>query len=1139
MSSYPATPSFGLPFDIKKPPTSCPLHESAGRYRLKDAHTSKTSQHRNSSMHQSAAAFEQNVQVSLLHAPILPSEQYSSTRAPHDYSIQPPIDPRINFGGFSSPIPSKVADSYVERPRQAQELHPALAGKSVHEARTLAKSAVDDLTKHSIKLDMLSRELGQELSLKDLFLDPVAPLYSSSTDQLVDSSSFPQSPTKASFTNPLVTASTTNTKTPEVKASPKSTQQELSTRMGNILSKPVASTGDSRSNKVTIPVPAQESDGKAAQTVPPLNHISVTPSAVANSTEDRKAKIARLFAEKTGKQVTIAKALNADVPSKVTTNTSLKMTDHSNTKRTTTPTVPVSRLEAKPDLQSIEVIHAPGSFAARPNEDLNGMRSNVATLTPQPAQILSAPSQRESSPDLPIPIPGLFMTSPAPRIELSSQVQQFGMPHPSQLQTRKRPVAADFNEGPSSSMRSHKKPFGQGRNDTLVIDVSDEDTSESDGEGVDGATVLDRPQSASHGTKHDTDKNKSPLIRRNGIRDFPPLTDSSARSKVVGRTVPMSPRPTSDTPPITLTGLLKSQLDQKRQEEVKEKLAKIAEMKRKIAEMEARKARARESGHPTPIATPAQLRSQESTPPRLVGSTIAPVTNTPVSSDLAHPSDTNSPRPASPRASITATPELLVDAERQKRREELRSRLSSFKSLADEAERKAREHQLEQRRWEAVHQENLMAREKLVEELKSLGLPINEDNIAELQIEKKKTELSDLKIEVAETQQAMNIDVSEQPDPNPRREEPILEPALESVGAKGAEKSPYSSQKVLNGHTPSLFGNGPKDEDNREEQPFDEQSEQSEAGDTMDLTGSITADIRMSSVPTTSGSPFLSDVVNSDINGQGATHSVLLNRLRTPDQTPKSSSGSFNGDSQSQNKEDGELDNEGHSYDTDSSYEPPSVHSPAPNSKHPSVKTKLLEYNEDHASTDGNSINVDPIVPNPNIISTLRGIQPIQAMAKANYSSQTAAGTDDPFHPFQRYESPLRQLRAYRNHPNFLTDVVGGFQSLTFINDIKPSAELCRFETSGGVCNDLNCSSQHFRQMTLSPESGDKILLDLTKDIEGQSPEKMAEFKEGAKRLISNLQTKQQPFPIVAKELTAYRRRYVNDHTKLLMSALK
>lgn len=235
----------------------------------------------------------------------------------------------------------------------------------------------------------------------------------------------------------------------------------------------------------------------------------------------------------------------------------------------------------------------------------------------------------------------------------------------------------------------------------------------------------------------------------------------------------------------------------------------------------------------------------------------------------------------------------------------------------------------------------------------------------------------------------MNIDVSEQPDPNPRREEPILEPALESVGAKGTEKSPYSSQKVLNGHTPSLFGNGPKDEDNREEQPFDEQSEQSEAGDTMDLTGSITADIRMSSVPTTSGSPFLSDVVNSDINGQGATHSVLLNRLRTPDQTPKSSSGSFNGDNQSQNKEDGELDNEGHSYDTDSSYEPPSVHSPAPNSKHPSVKTKLLEYNEDHASTDGNSINVDPIVPNPNIISTLRGIQPIQAIAKANYSSQT------------------------------------------------------------------------------------------------------------------------------------------------------
>jgi Putative zinc-finger domain len=68
---------------------------------------------------------------------------------------------------------------------------------------------------------------------------------------------------------------------------------------------------------------------------------------------------------------------------------------------------------------------------------------------------------------------------------------------------------------------------------------------------------------------------------------------------------------------------------------------------------------------------------------------------------------------------------------------------------------------------------------------------------------------------------------------------------------------------------------------------------------------------------------------------------------------------------------------------------------------------------------------------------------------------------------FTPYESPLKQFRAYRFHPEFKEDVAGGLRSMTFSHKIDPNAEFCRYELAGGICNDATCDFQHFRDIKL------------------------------------------------------------------------
>jgi len=93
------------------------------------------------------------------------------------------------------------------------------------------------------------------------------------------------------------------------------------------------------------------------------------------------------------------------------------------------------------------------------------------------------------------------------------------------------------------------------------------------------------------------------------------------------------------------------------------------------------------------------------------------------------------------------------------------------------------------------------------------------------------------------------------------------------------------------------------------------------------------------------------------------------------------------------------------------------------------------------------------------------------------------------------YKSPLRIFTSFRFHPLYLTFVpFGGYRSLTYSHHINPTTELCRFELSGGICNDTSCNYQHFKTIILSDA---EILKDLVKVVVGENPWSDQNFVRG------------------------------------------
>ncbi|KAF3395975.1 Protein red1 [Penicillium rolfsii] len=184
---------------------------------------------------------------------------------------------------------------------------------------------------------------------------------------------------------------------------------------------------------------------------------------------------------------------------------------------------------------------------------------------------------------------------------------------------------------------------------------------------------------------------------------------------------------------------------------------------------------------------------------------------------------------------------------------------------------------------------------------------------------------------------------------------------------------------------------------------------------------------------------------------------------------------------------------------------------------------------------------------------------------------------------FTPYVSPMRYFKAYRYHPRYTEEVSDGYRSLTFSNEIDPMKYLCPYELAGGVCNDRSCEFQHFRDMNLSASSPewrldrlsdriisfstpnihpfdappfhllfpfcpvrlltavlltlteDKILIQLGSVREGNTEEEKETYLAGLKEIINEMRRdKVKDFNTVASEIVAYRRRFLQDPSRVL-----
>ncbi|KAI5791883.1 hypothetical protein EDC01DRAFT_656420 [Geopyxis carbonaria] len=133
---------------------------------------------------------------------------------------------------------------------------------------------------------------------------------------------------------------------------------------------------------------------------------------------------------------------------------------------------------------------------------------------------------------------------------------------------------------------------------------------------------------------------------------------------------------------------------------------------------------------------------------------------------------------------------------------------------------------------------------------------------------------------------------------------------------------------------------------------------------------------------------------------------------------------------------------------------------------------------------------------------------------------------------FEPYSSPLSIFKSFRYHPHLLEFCPAGVRSLMYSNRLDPFKQMCLYEVNGGVCNDSSCEAQHFRDIAISD---DQILVEMANTSEGTTPEETSSYSAGLRNTI--VQMKQQgimDFDTVVKGIARYRREFLGDETRII-----
>ncbi|KAK2754400.1 hypothetical protein FQN54_007044 [Arachnomyces sp. PD_36] len=747
-------------------------------------------------------------------------------------------------------------------------------------------------------------------------------------------------------------------------------------------------------------------------------------------------------------------------------------------------------------------------------------------------------------------IPGLFMTNSdqlmsdvkeSPKVISLPQASPVSRPvSKPQMLPRKRPVASDFTDEPFSSA---KRPFQQ--EERVVIDISEDESMYDGDERMD---IDQDPGSKAQSLRH------KPQEILSQTRDQP---SADMVSKTPAKT---PPRPSSQVAPISRTPGKGND-----QEHLRQKQLEIDAMRKRIAEFEKRHkakqtaSRTQSPGsqlHPVsslpetpPIVQEKPLTGNKETKPapgepltagsELPRTDVQPVLNTSIAEAAKPRSSTSSP--ALTRASQDPA---SLDGMRQKflRKKEIESGLPLLEAELLKYEQRLAEFRKEEQKILAEITKGREGKRQLIAELENLGIETEGLSTEELQATKDSlTETGNLVSTDASAPVQTSHELTSDNDPSSipkdttvqgadtREALPDFDPASQLSDNKLAhqpafETAPSSPQGALNGNLHASIETGKPSPSTRDadDQGISSSSSMDESMSSA-RSPSINAPIETSppahnavSVPVVPEGSDLPDVGSNPYTSR-SDHSQSMSGIseQTID-TPDIMQGQI-----PDPQREGSVDSD--------AYEPPEPEQTAENLE--TISSPPFSPASPHSPKAASATMPSIPVTQHDEALTESFQEPVEELQVARDAAEGKMQPVSNRH-FTPYVSPLKQFNAYRYHPSYVDDIHEGYRSLTYSHDIDPDKFICPFEASSGICKDDSCAYQHFRDMYLSD---DKILVQMGSRREGKTPQEKEEYIAGLKKIISDMRReKVKDFNTVATEIAAYRRRFLEDPSRVL-----
>ncbi|KAK7569370.1 hypothetical protein IWX47DRAFT_840988 [Phyllosticta citricarpa] len=781
-------------------------------------------------------------------------------------------------------------------------------------------------------------------------------------------------------------------------------------------------------------------------------------------------------------------------------------------------------------------------------------------------------------------IPGLMLAAPhASQNLVPTSNTSAGVP----VKSRKRPVAADFDDVKPATPSAFKRPFGQSRfesgTEMMIIEVSDdegsvEDANEADDQLQQPFQALTQPQ-----------PNQSKQTATSG--QYPPTTIDILRSG------PANHNSAQVTPPASQTPGSAAHADSLRRKEEE-----IALLKRKLEERQRNlksKSQPSRTGTPvnsgpiTQVSTPVQEQSPGTALVQSNGA--APSTMSPLTRALGEPAPSTKERERSEplladKSSANASPGQ--SDWKTRRRAEIESGLTAFD--ADLSKNMSRLEQL-RREMEQLEEDNRKRQKEkndLVDELENLG--IDTEGMAHEELQAKKDEIMQQKAEETRETEARETEAS------------VVQNVLGRAKASPAESLNASADKSLaNPDDKDTIAQVPlvRDSPTTTEEPqvqLEEPDKSAEghpspqapsfmdvsAEESGEVSESTDAEMEMSDSEVDEDpagpqaieeSPEMGQEGSQENQQPTATDRQVEEEqdsedFYSPEPAPHAStpeaddamdiaSDSSSGESSESDEEDyappeatpaetgqdqilpngddasSEAMDEGEDDYEPSDALPAAVHplsSPSPSeasapkseAEHPLLRNFSLSASKSGSEAPSQT---------PEVTIIADDVAPeLQSRSEVTRDSSQGHSADDIKKQafFTPYESPLKMFKAYRYHPSYTDSVSGGFKSLTYSHEIDPMKPICPFEAAGGICNDPECDGQHFRGMSISE---DKILLQLGIVNPGRTQEDQDLWRAGLRQILKNLREQGvKSGEAVAKAIADYRREFLKDPSRVL-----